>query len=95
MNEKLAWGLLATGKIARSFAGALAASGTGRAVAVGSRKQASADRFGDEFNIPRRYGSYEALLALIPTGSLWLTRVARPVRIGGGFGTRTVSSTLY
>jgi predicted dehydrogenase len=30
-------------------------------VAVGSRTQASADAFGDQWDIPRRYGSYEAL----------------------------------
>lgn len=63
MNDTLAWGVLATGKIAGTFAKAVAVSKTGRLVAVGSRTQASADRFGDEYNVPRRYGSYEALLA--------------------------------
>ena len=61
--SKLAWGLLATGEIAHTFARALAESQTGELLAVGSRTQETADRFGDEFNVPRRYGSYEALLA--------------------------------
>jgi predicted dehydrogenase len=62
MTDTLAWGIIATGQIARTFAKALARSRTGRLVAVASRTQASADRFGNEFNIPRRYGNYEAIL---------------------------------
>lgn len=61
--SKLAWGILATGGIAHTFARGLAASQTGELVAVGSRTQEAADRFGDEFSVPRRHGSYEALLA--------------------------------
>ncbi len=60
---KLKWGLLATGGIAHTFARGLETSQTGELLAVGSRTQASADRFGDEFSVPRRHGSYEALLA--------------------------------
>jgi predicted dehydrogenase/aryl-alcohol dehydrogenase-like predicted oxidoreductase len=54
---------LAAGVIARTFAKGLASSNTGKLLAVGSRSQASADRLGDEFDVSRRYGSYEALLA--------------------------------
>jgi predicted dehydrogenase len=61
--SKLAWGILATGGIAHTFARGLAESQTGGLLAVGSRTQEAADRFGDEFSVPRRYGSYEALLA--------------------------------
>ena len=60
---KLAWGILGTGGIARTFARALATSNTGALLAVGSRTADSAERFGAEFAIPRRYASYEALLA--------------------------------
>ncbi|MBN1459559.1 MAG: Gfo/Idh/MocA family oxidoreductase, partial [Armatimonadetes bacterium] len=63
MPEKLAWGILATGHIASTFAKGLAHSQTGRLVAVGSRTKKSANRFGDEYNTPRRHGSYEELLA--------------------------------
>jgi aryl-alcohol dehydrogenase-like predicted oxidoreductase/predicted dehydrogenase len=32
-------------------------------LAVGSREQATADRFGEQFGVPRRYGGYDAVLA--------------------------------
>jgi predicted dehydrogenase len=63
MKNKLAWGLLATGQIAHTFGRALKDSNTGTLLAVGSRTQAAADQFGDELKVPRRYGSYDALLA--------------------------------
>ena len=63
MSTKLAWGILGTGRIAHTFARGLATSQTGRLVAVGSRTLEAANRFGDEFAVPRRYASYEALLA--------------------------------
>ncbi len=63
MSDTLAWGIIGTGAIAGTFARGLTGSRTGRLVAVGSRGQVSADRFGKGFNVPRRYGSYEELLA--------------------------------
>jgi len=60
---KLKWGILATGAIAQAFARGLAHCATGDLVAVGSRDQKKADAFGARFNVPRRHGSYEALLA--------------------------------
>ena len=63
MSKKLAWGILSTGRIAWTFSKGVAESKTGEVVAVGSRSQESADKFGDEYNVSRRYGSYEALLA--------------------------------
>src|SRR5690349_21853629 len=63
MSEKLAWGIMGTGKIANIFARGLARSQTGYLHAVGSRTQEAADRFGAEWQAERRYGSYAALLA--------------------------------
>lgn len=63
MVDTLAWGILSTGRIAGTFAKALCHSQTGTLVAVGSRTQGAADRFGDTYQVPHRYGSYEALLA--------------------------------
>jgi len=63
MSKKLQWGIIATGNIADRFAEGLALSKTGELLAVGSRSQEKADKFGGKFNVPRRYGSYEALLA--------------------------------
>lgn len=63
MKSKLAWGILGTGRIARTFARDLSKSKTGRLVAVGSRTATAAEAFGKEFGIERRHGRYEALLA--------------------------------
>lgn len=56
------WGILATGGIAHMFTSDLRTAGL-EVVAVGSRSQASADAFAHEFEIPRAYGSYQALVA--------------------------------
>ena len=61
--SKVRWGIIGTGGIARQFAKGLGASKTGELVAVGSRAQETAEAFGWEFNVPRRYGSYTELLA--------------------------------
>lgn len=63
MTDKIAWGIIGTGGIAKVFAKALATSQTGRLLAVASRAAETADRFGKEFNVQRCYGNYEALLA--------------------------------
>ena len=63
MGETLAWGILGTGNIAKTFARGVAGSHSGMLAAVGSRERTSADAFGDAFDIPRRHGSYDALLA--------------------------------
>ena len=63
MSDKVSWGILAAGGIAKSFAKGVAGSTTGRLLAVASRSREKAEAFGDEFNFPKRYGSYEALLA--------------------------------
>lgn len=58
----LRWGILATGGIAHAFTSDLRTAGLD-VVAVGSRSAASAQRFADEFSIPRAHGSYEDLAA--------------------------------
>ena len=61
--NKIKWGIMGPGHIAETFAGSLPSSKTGELFAVGSRALERAEAFGDEYNIPRRYGSYEDLLA--------------------------------
>jgi len=61
--SSLNWGIIGTGAIAKAFAHGLTQSKTGKAVAVGSRSQETAEKFGDEHDIPNRHASYEALLA--------------------------------
>jgi predicted dehydrogenase len=63
MTEALRWGIISTGGIAHTFANDLQFTDSGVAVAVGSRTLAAAERFGDEFDIARRYGSYEELVS--------------------------------
>lgn len=63
MNSQLNWGILSTGRIAKTFARGLAESNTGKLVAVASRSQEPADSFAAEFGLSKSYGSYEALLA--------------------------------
>jgi predicted dehydrogenase len=60
---KIKWGIMGPGGIARTFARSLPASKTGELFAVGSRALERAEAFGDEFGIPRCYGSYDQLLA--------------------------------
>jgi predicted dehydrogenase len=63
--NRLRWGIIGTGRIAKTFAQNLAASRTGRLVAVGSRSPQTAQQFGDQFNLSpaHRHASYDALLA--------------------------------
>jgi predicted dehydrogenase/aryl-alcohol dehydrogenase-like predicted oxidoreductase len=61
-QERVRWGLLAAGNIAKAFAKGVMNSKLSELVAVGSRSQKNADAFGKEFGIKRRHGSYEALL---------------------------------
>ncbi|HWG84670.1 MAG TPA: Gfo/Idh/MocA family oxidoreductase, partial [Deinococcales bacterium] len=62
MEDRLSWGILATGGIARAFARAVTRSRNGRLAAVGSRDQASAEAFGEQYGVPARYGSYQGVL---------------------------------
>lgn len=57
------WGILGTGKIARRFMQAAFYVPQAQVVAVGSRTQASAEQFGAQYGVPKRYGSYDAVLA--------------------------------
>jgi len=61
MESKIRWGILATGNIAKKMAAALATLPEAELVAVGSRSKDKADAFADQFEIPHRHASYEAL----------------------------------
>lgn len=60
-GQKIRWGILSTGRIAKKFTQGLSVLADAEVLAVGSRAQEKADAFGEELNIPRRYGSYEHL----------------------------------
>ncbi len=61
MKEKIRWGIIGTGSIAKKFAAALAFLPDAELIAVGSRAQASADAFADMFHIPHRHTTYADL----------------------------------
>jgi predicted dehydrogenase len=62
-TDRLAWGVLGTGNIARQFAVGVNASRRGRLAAVGSRDGGKAGAFAAAHQIPAAHGSYEALIA--------------------------------
>ena len=62
MAERIRWGILGLGSIARAFATGLKALPDAKLMAIGSRTKEKADGFGQEFNVPHRHGSYEKLV---------------------------------
>lgn len=60
--EAIRWGILGSGVIARELAAALAVIPDATLMAIGSRTQDRADAFGQEFNAPLRFGSYQDLV---------------------------------
>ena len=63
MADRLAWGILGTGNIARQFATGVVASRTGVLRSVGSRNAASARDFAAAFGIPSHSGDYQSVLS--------------------------------
>ena len=62
-GERLAWGILGTGRIAGQFAAGLNAAERCRPAAVGSRRSATGREFAGRHGIPAVHGAYDALLA--------------------------------
>jgi predicted dehydrogenase len=61
MSEKIRWGILAPGAIARKFAVGLLSIPDAEPAAVASRSLERAQAFAKEFHFKRAYGSYEEL----------------------------------
>jgi len=59
----LRWGLISTARINRALIPPLRASARNQLVAVASREMDKARAYAKEWNIPRVFGSYEAMLA--------------------------------
>lgn len=60
MKDRIRWAILGTGKIANRFATALKnIPEVAELAAIGSRSIASAQAFGDRYQIPKRYAGYE------------------------------------
>ena len=58
----LNWGVMSAGGIAYVFCNAMRFTDSGQILAVGSRTQSRMDRLANDFDIPRQYTDYEALL---------------------------------
>ena len=58
-SPPIRWGILGTGNIARQFATGLNSAPGAELAAVGSRAAETAESFGEQFDIPRRYATYE------------------------------------
>lgn len=61
MVEKIRWGIIGTGQIAKKFATGLHKVPDTKLIAVGSRTQENADAFGDAFHVKHRHESYESI----------------------------------
>ncbi len=59
--NKIRFGIVGTGTIARRFAEAVKNVGNAQLVAVASRSKENAEKFADEFGIPVRFDSYEKM----------------------------------
>ncbi len=60
--KKVKWGILGPGAIAHKFARGLEVIPEAELIAVGSRSYERAEAFADEFNVEKKYGSYEQLV---------------------------------
>ncbi len=63
MREKIRWGILGPGKIARKFASDLRLVDDAELIAVGSRSIESAEAFAKDFPVKYLHDSYEALVS--------------------------------
>ena len=62
-DQKVRWGIIGTGRIARAFAEGLHFTNNGKLYGIASRSVDSANRFAQEWEIPRAFGSYQELAA--------------------------------
>lgn len=61
MNRKVRFGIVGTGTIAHRFAQAIGNVSNAELVAVASRTKENAEKFGNEFDVPVRFESYEEM----------------------------------
>lgn len=72
MNNKLKWGIIGTGAIARQFAKGLIESKTGYLAAIGSRSETQAKKFAADFPA-HCHNSYESLLDDPDVGAVYIS----------------------
>jgi len=62
MSERLRWGILGTGNIARQFVAGLGTSSRTTVHAVASRRRETAEAFAAAHGVAVAYGSYDELM---------------------------------
>ena len=62
MGEKIRWGILGPGRIARRFSRCMPYAHDAELTAVGSRSEERAKAFAEEFDVPKTHASYEELV---------------------------------
>jgi predicted dehydrogenase len=62
VTQRLRWGILGTGNIARQFAAGVNASARGQLAAIGSRRVEAAEAFAAAYRVPQALGEYEGVL---------------------------------
>ena len=60
--DKIRWGIIGTGKIAKALSMGLSFLPDAELIAIGSRSIDSANRFGDEFGVLHRHGNYASMV---------------------------------
>src|SRR4051794_3462893 len=60
-EKQINWGLLSTARINERLIPAIRSAKRSRLLAVASRGQARADEYAQKWDVPRAYGSYEAM----------------------------------
>lgn len=63
MADRIKWGILGTGRIAGKFAAALNYLEDAELYGIASRSEENAAAFSREYSVPKRYRSYESLVA--------------------------------
>jgi xylose dehydrogenase (NAD/NADP) len=88
----LRWGLLSTARINRRIIPAIRASKIGVISAVASRDQATANAYAAQWEIPRAFGSYEAMLT---PGTVDIVYISLPNHLHASWSIRAMQAGLH
>ncbi len=87
--RKLRWGLLSTARINRAVIPPIRASARGELAAVASRDAAKVEAYAKEWEIPKAYSSYEAMLA---AGDVDVVYVSLPNNLHAEWAVKSVKA---